>query len=584
MDREFVSPGELAEWFNLDDTGWDAGSAALRWGSVSRWLREAGMEADANRADGLSGTMEEKVFGYIRMFAPECSATFRGVPLELESFEALSRKRDTLSADESAMLDAILHGELYKFPDIARELASPLDAAVEKILSQQRRLSKETLECALSAFRNPGDFIWFPFEERAGLKALEFSLNFKGAILTRAEFNKTVPPEFRAAVLKTLERLYSRPDITSDYRCAVESVRHDIEVILNDLVQRREYWQSEAGRAESEAERLKAEAGSAQAGYAQWPAADVKRRPEWEIEAERREERIAEDQEKWIAKDVREWEEKREAQKLEEALWRPGAVKYARAFRETARLFIERRGRHGNGAGRRLPVYLLLQKFYSEGRSPQRTFFRVAETITRRLLENPAGAGITPYFSVITFSSMENGSRCILPLTELDPELNPNFSLMDSASHTGFMATLGNALRTIADVASRHLYADGEPAHRPLVFVGIHEYPGVWNEIVWDENFWDNMEFNALMDRFYGGQELSSNRELEMTLDFGRKYFHRSVPWGAAGALITHEVLKWAEKPRFYARRLGFNKKNVEIYDDDCRLQDLVDRLLGKII
>jgi hypothetical protein len=190
MDDEFVTPEELAEWFNRDGRGWEAGAAAMRWGSVERWLRDTGRAEAADRMEPLSGTPHEMLFGFMRIFAPESPPAFRGVPLDLESVEALVRDRKTLSGDALATLDGILDGTLRKFPEIAAIYGRPLHWAVELALSSASdidadTLDAETLACAFAAMRAPGDFFFGFRDYPSPREALAFVLKARCPLLTR---------------------------------------------------------------------------------------------------------------------------------------------------------------------------------------------------------------------------------------------------------------------------------------------------------------------------------------------------------------------------------------------------------------
>jgi serine/threonine protein kinase len=137
-----------------------------------------------------------------------------------------------------------------------------------------------------------------------------------------------------------------------------------------------------------------------------------------------------------------------EAESRADEDWRANAERIAgdrripdarRAFRETARRFIERRGRYREGEGRRFPVYLLLEDTASVGNHPEYMFFSLAETIVSLLLENPRTSGAWPFFSVFTTS--HPGGRA-LELRGLAPELAPDFTR--------------DAVRCSTDVLSRH--------------------------------------------------------------------------------------------------------------------------------
>ncbi|MDR1040394.1 MAG: protein kinase [Deltaproteobacteria bacterium] len=151
LDYEFGSPEELAEWFNRDGRGWDAGTAAMRWGSVSRWLRDIGRRADADLVDGFDGNPEERLFKFIRAFSPECPMAFRGTPLDLESIRRLVDGGEPLA--RNFLLQALTRGTLSGFPEIARDCGRPLDGPVELLLSYGTTETSELMRNAAKAFR-----------------------------------------------------------------------------------------------------------------------------------------------------------------------------------------------------------------------------------------------------------------------------------------------------------------------------------------------------------------------------------------------------------------------------------------------
>jgi hypothetical protein len=352
LDHEFGSPGELAVWFNGDGQGWQTGVAAMRWGSVGRWLRDTGRDEDAVRVEGLSGSPHEMLFGFIRNFAPESLPAFRGVRLDLKGVEALFRDMGGLSGDSLAAFEAITDGTLRRFPEIARICGHPLDEAVEMVLSHGT-VGAETIKCGLAAMRFPDDFLWGTPEEPEGLKALEFVLKVGRPVFTRDWFARTAPPELRCRLLEEFGHILATPE---SYRESGDYFGMRVRYIGVEKAVRHSETVS---RAEAK-----------------------------------------------------------------------------RAFRQTARTFIGRHGRHVEGQGRRLPVYFILEEYTKHTRSSERLFFCLAEMIVSRLREEPSASGSTPFFSVVSF--WRDSARVTMPLSELDPELAPAFLVPDGYRRNDF--------------------------------------------------------------------------------------------------------------------------------------------------
>jgi serine/threonine protein kinase len=299
MGNEFRTPEELALWFGRDGRGWDAGVAAMRWGSVERWLRDIGRGADADGMAGISSSPNERLFWFIRTFAPWSPPTFRGVPLDKGSIAALYRDREKLSGEALVLFDAITSegSPLRRFPKIARACGLPLCEEVENLLTQ-------------------------PFCSNRARNA-HHMMGIDPEAASAAHFNKSCRVTRQANIL----------------------------------------------------------------------CGEMRRTGDLEWSREYREESIA---------------------------------KARSAFREAARLHVERRGRHREGYGSRFPVYLLLTySHYMDAISMEHMFFSIAEKIVSLLLEIPSASGSTPFFSVVCVG-IERSLR--MPLTELDPELDPGLT------------------------------------------------------------------------------------------------------------------------------------------------------------
>jgi hypothetical protein len=186
----------LAERFNRDGTGWETGAALLARGSVLAWLRQSGRRREARSLGReLTGTPHERLFTFIRLFAPDSPPAFRGVVLTLDNIVTLAKARDTPPAGGRGVLDAILDGTLKGFPQIAAAFGRPLDEAAEIILSSGGSLDLGTLACALTALQDPEPFIWGSEGPPRGLRALSFVLEAGCPLLTKDWWERNTSPD-----------------------------------------------------------------------------------------------------------------------------------------------------------------------------------------------------------------------------------------------------------------------------------------------------------------------------------------------------------------------------------------------------
>jgi hypothetical protein len=149
------------------------------------------------------------------------------------------------------------------------------------------------------------------------------------------------------------------------------------------------------------------------------------------------------------------------------------------AFRQTASLFAERRGKRWEGEGRRFPVYFLAVDDGRGERLWEQVFFRLAETIASLLMESPLASGSTPFFSVLLYRYSAD-EILEFPLSELDTGLVPapvfKFRRHSKYDSRWFMENplLWRAAKMAkADTRSRRR------DHRPLAFIAnFHDHGG----------------------------------------------------------------------------------------------------------
>jgi hypothetical protein len=187
--EEFTEPHGLALRLNRDRRGWEVGASMLAngLGRVLEWLRESGRPGDADRAErALTGTPHEKLFTFIRMFAPESPPSFLGMPLTYDNLAGILTAYDDPPDEGRRILDAIMEGELRGLPGIAGAYGTPLEEEVGVILAKGRGKTAVTLACAVAAREAPDLFIWGPPGQRNGAKAIAYVLKQGCPLLTRA--------------------------------------------------------------------------------------------------------------------------------------------------------------------------------------------------------------------------------------------------------------------------------------------------------------------------------------------------------------------------------------------------------------
>jgi hypothetical protein len=194
LGSEFRSPRELAERFNLDAMGWEAGTAYVARGSVAAWLRCLGRRADADQVEcEARGGPHERLFTFIRMFAPGSPPAFHGVILTLDNILTLLKSRDDPREGRPDVLDEILCGNLKRFPQISSFYGRPMEEAVELALTSGHTTA-ETLTCALAALHDPEPFIWGASGPPEGIKAAAFVLEAGCPLLDKGWWARNAPP------------------------------------------------------------------------------------------------------------------------------------------------------------------------------------------------------------------------------------------------------------------------------------------------------------------------------------------------------------------------------------------------------
>ncbi|MDR3154378.1 MAG: protein kinase [Deltaproteobacteria bacterium] len=197
IGSEYLNLSALAERFNRDTVGWEAGAALMARGSIASWLRSSGRIADAETLEREArGTPHEALFAFVRIFAPQSPPAFRGVNLTLDNLVTLLKSADSHPSGGRGVLEAVLDGTLKGFPRIAAAFGNPLEETMELILEAGGGLDAATLACALAALQDPDAFIWGASGPPRGLKAAAFVLKAGCPLLENDWWARNVPPGF----------------------------------------------------------------------------------------------------------------------------------------------------------------------------------------------------------------------------------------------------------------------------------------------------------------------------------------------------------------------------------------------------
>jgi uncharacterized protein YegL len=196
LGEQVTSPEEVAFLFNLDAQGWEMGTADIARGMTLSWLIVSGMNdavmaMEREREDGL--TLHERLFAFIRKFAPQSPPAFRGVTLTQNNMETLLHSHDDPPEGGRQVLDAMEDGTLKNFPAIAERLGTPLAEPVALLLSRGGIADLKTMASALAAMSDPDSFIWGNSGPRRGIDAMKFVLDARYPLMTKLWWEENVP-------------------------------------------------------------------------------------------------------------------------------------------------------------------------------------------------------------------------------------------------------------------------------------------------------------------------------------------------------------------------------------------------------
>ncbi|MDR2461094.1 MAG: protein kinase [Deltaproteobacteria bacterium] len=183
---DFHTPEEIASHLNTGPRQWDMAKELLARGIIKSWLILNGNNDLAIELElKLTGTPDDNVFFFQRIFLAESPPMYRGMLLNLENLIYLLDNHDKLDFQHKKILEDILEGKLKNFSQIARTQGEPFDELLEAILSYGSKLLRETLVAALVSFEKRDELIWGssgPPDNK--IEAVKFVLNAGCALLS----------------------------------------------------------------------------------------------------------------------------------------------------------------------------------------------------------------------------------------------------------------------------------------------------------------------------------------------------------------------------------------------------------------